>query len=56
MSGARGYTHIPNGTPVGRSPTPLQDLTGTITPSDLHFERHHAGIPTLDPERHGSGR
>jgi sulfane dehydrogenase subunit SoxC len=30
----------------------LQDLTGNITPSDLHFERHHAGIPALDPERH----
>jgi sulfane dehydrogenase subunit SoxC len=45
-------TRIPNGTPVGSSRTPLQDLTGTITPSDLHFERHHAGIPTLDPERH----
>jgi sulfane dehydrogenase subunit SoxC len=22
---------------------------GVITPSDLHFERHHAGIPDLDP-------
>jgi sulfane dehydrogenase subunit SoxC len=21
-----------------------------LTPSDLHFERHHAGIPTVDPE------
>ena len=29
--------------------TPLQDLHGTITPADLHFERHHAGIPTIDP-------
>ena len=32
------------------SRTPLQDLHGTITPSDLHFERHHAGIPAVDPE------
>jgi len=32
--------------------TPLQDLHGTITPADLHFERHHAGIPTIDPERY----
>ena len=31
------------------SRTPLQDLHGTITPSDLHFERHHAGIPAVDP-------
>lgn len=31
------------------SRTPLQDLYSPITPSDLHFERHHAGIPTIDP-------
>ncbi len=23
---------------------------GTITPSDLHFERHHGGVPTVDPK------
>ncbi|MCL8000569.1 molybdopterin-dependent oxidoreductase, partial [Brucella sp. 21LCYQ03] len=34
------------------SRTPLQDLQGTITPSDLHFERHHAGVPEIDPEQH----
>lgn len=34
------------------SRTPLQDLTGTITPSDLHYERHHAGVPVIDPEKH----
>lgn len=33
------------------SGTPLQDLTGTITPSDLHFERHHAGVAMIDPGR-----
>ena len=32
--------------------TPLQDLHGTLTPADLHFERHHAGIPLIDPERY----
>ena len=32
--------------------TPLQDLHGMLTPADLHFERHHAGIPTIDPERY----
>ncbi|MDA1094105.1 MAG: sulfite dehydrogenase [Acidobacteria bacterium] len=32
--------------------TPLQDLNGTITPSALHFERHHAGIPAIDPAAH----
>ena len=31
------------------SRTPLQYLHGTITPSDLHFERHHGGIPDVDP-------
>jgi sulfane dehydrogenase subunit SoxC len=45
-------TRAPTGATVGSSLTPLQDLTGSITPSDLHFERHHAGIPALDPERH----
>ncbi|MGI9278614.1 MAG: sulfite dehydrogenase [Endozoicomonas sp.] len=32
--------------------TPLQDLHGIITPSDLHFERHHSGIPDINPEQH----
>ena len=31
------------------SRTPLQDLHGTITPADLHFERHHGGVPDVDP-------
>ena len=30
--------------------TPLQDLDGIITPSDLHFERHHGGVPAIDPQ------
>jgi sulfane dehydrogenase subunit SoxC len=34
------------------SQTPLQDLHGTITPADLHFERHHAGIPAIAAERY----
>ncbi|PNG27273.1 sulfite dehydrogenase [Methylocella silvestris] len=32
--------------------TPLAALVGVITPSGLHFERHHGGIPTIDPSRH----
>ena len=40
------------GMTVGSSLTPLQDLTGPITPADLHFERHHAGIPVIDPAKH----
>ena len=42
----------PSGETTGFSLTPLQDLAGTITPSDLHFERHHAGIPAIDPAQH----
>ncbi len=37
---------------TGASRTPLQDLYGIITPSALHFERHHAGVPQIDPRRH----
>ncbi len=42
---------VPSAT-LSSSETPLQDLHGTITPSDLHFERHHAGVPFIDPEKH----
>lgn len=38
--------------PYSSSRSPLEQLHGTITPSDLHFERHHAGVPTIDPEKH----
>ena len=36
----------------GASMTPLHELHGTITPSGLHFERHHNGVPEIDPEQH----
>ena len=36
----------------GVSWTPLHDLGGTITPSGLHFERHHNGVPQIDGEAH----
>ncbi len=39
-------------TGAGVSRTPLQHLTGLITPSRLHFERHHSGIPAIDPGQH----
>ncbi len=32
--------------------SPLQDLMGIITPADLHFERHHAGIPEIAKQGH----
>ncbi len=34
------------------SMTPLSEGHGIITPSGLHFERHHGGIPTIDPSTH----
>jgi sulfane dehydrogenase subunit SoxC len=37
---------------TGSARTPLQDLYGIITPSELFFERVHAGIPTIDPAKH----
>ncbi|MCA1474245.1 sulfite dehydrogenase [Bradyrhizobium sp. NBAIM08] len=52
---------IPEATPGRRnidpsdainSKTPLDKLVGTITPSDLHYERSHSGVPDLDPAKH----
>ena len=38
---------------MGSTRTPLQDLSGgIITPSGLHFERHHSGVPAIDPAEH----
>lgn len=37
---------------TSNSLTPLQSLHGIVTPSALHFERHHNGVPTIDPARH----
>jgi sulfane dehydrogenase subunit SoxC len=39
-------------TTATHSLTPHQVLHGIITPSALHFERHHNGVPIIDPERH----
>ncbi|MEM5435818.1 hypothetical protein [Paraburkholderia diazotrophica] len=32
--------------------TPLQYLHGIVTPSGLHFERNHGGVPDIDPSQH----
>ncbi|MGY4161100.1 MULTISPECIES: sulfite dehydrogenase [unclassified Bradyrhizobium] len=32
--------------------TPLQELDGIITPNGLFYERHHGGVPTIDPAEH----
>ena len=34
------------------SKAPLGKLVGTITPTDLHYERSHSGNPDLDPAKH----
>ena len=48
--GARAPTENPRRLPIPTSSrTPLQDLHGTITPSDLHYERHHGGVAVVDP-------
>jgi sulfane dehydrogenase subunit SoxC len=53
---SRSQFEHPGQTPVnvttGSSLSPLHDLNGTITPSDLVFQRHHNGIPTIDPAKH----
>ena len=37
---------------IGSSTTPLADTEGIITPPALHFERHHSGVPQIDPATH----
>ena len=36
----------------GISWSPIHELEGTLTPNGLHFERHHNGIPDVDPDEH----
>ena len=54
-------SRIPEATPGKRnvdpglainSKTPLDKLVGIITPSDLHYERSHSGVPDLNPAKH----
>src|SRR5579863_7893453 len=37
---------------IGATRTPLQDSYGILTPASLHFERHHSGVPSIDPAAH----
>jgi sulfane dehydrogenase subunit SoxC len=43
---------VPGTIGTGASRTPLEHLEGIITPGALHFERHHNGIPDIDPAEH----
>ena len=46
VRGIREFTASPG---TGSSRTPHAELYVTITPSALHFERHHSGVPSIDP-------
>jgi sulfane dehydrogenase subunit SoxC len=48
----RNVPWLTAGTESSVSFSPLQDLHGIITPNGLFFERHHAGRPDVDPDRH----
>ena len=37
---------------IGATRTPLAETHGIITPASLHFERHHSGVPSIDPAQH----
>jgi len=41
----------PAGVLSGASFAPLQNMSGTITPSDLFFERIHNGVALVDPQQ-----
>src|SRR5271170_3058100 len=40
---------LPGRPGTGSSRTPLERLEGSITPAGLHYERHHNGVPDIDP-------
>ena len=48
----RIFTSAPGTGGTGSSRTPHHLLNGTITPSGLHYERSHSGIPDINPDAH----
>ena len=48
----RPFGSLPGTVGAGSSRTPHEHLEGIITPGALHFERHHNGIPAIDPAEH----
>jgi sulfane dehydrogenase subunit SoxC len=42
----------PAGILTGPAYSPIHQLTGTITPNDLVFERHHGGVAIIDPMKY----
>jgi sulfane dehydrogenase subunit SoxC len=49
---ARTWASAPGTGGTGSSRTPLHLLNGMITPSGLHYERSHSGIPDINPDTH----
>ena len=54
LSRLNGAVRLPDepGLNAVASFTPLRESAGIITPSELHFERHHAGVPAIDAASH----
>jgi sulfane dehydrogenase subunit SoxC len=48
----RTWASAPGTAGTGSSRTPHHLLNGTITPSGLHYERSHSGVPDIDPNAH----
>ena len=48
----RTFTSQPGAPGTGAARTPHHQLNGMITPSGLHFERSHSGVPDIDPDKH----
>jgi sulfane dehydrogenase subunit SoxC len=48
-SGRSPHVQLARAASASISQTPLHLLHGTITPSDLHYEVHRAGVPEIDP-------
>ena len=49
---ARTWASAPGTGGTGSSRTPHHLLNGMITPSGLHYERSHSGIPDISPDTH----
>jgi sulfane dehydrogenase subunit SoxC len=49
---ARTFASAPGTGGTGSSRTPHHLLNGMITPSGLHYERSHSGIPDINPDTH----
>jgi len=48
----RTFASAPGTGGTGSSRTPHHLLSGMITPSGLHYERSHSGIPDINPDTH----